>query len=191
MRQAPLEPAHLVRRAQGGSPPPRALRDQEEVRLRRVLEKATGFEARRDRALIELLLTSGIRIGSAIALDIEDLDLRDGFAELREMKGGRGMTVQIPKETRTLLADYLGDRMTGPVFADKNGRRLSARHVQRRFRQCRERAGIPARASLHSLRHRFAQRLYGETRDLLAVRRALGHRSITSTMVYAELATAR
>lgn len=68
---------------------------------------------------------------------------------------------------------------------------MSARHVQRRFIGWLQRAGITRRASPHTLRHTFATNLYQKTGDILLVKDALHHRSITSTLVYARTDEAR
>src|SRR5262249_54202575 len=71
-------PARLIRRAMCAPPPPRAFTDDERGRLMMTLREARGFEAERDNALIDLLLSTGIRLGSCIALDVGDVDLRVG-----------------------------------------------------------------------------------------------------------------
>ena len=73
----------------------------------------------------------------------------------------------------------------------KDGKRIGSRHAQRRFRMWREKAGISTTATPHSCRHRFAMQLYERTGDVLLVRRALGHRSISSTLVYARASEER
>jgi integrase/recombinase XerC len=71
-------PARLLRRARCAPPPPKALRDDEQKRLLAVLDAANGVEAQRDRVLVMLLLHTGVRIGSALALDIADIDFANG-----------------------------------------------------------------------------------------------------------------
>ncbi len=79
----------------------------------------------------------------------------------------------------------MADRSPGPLFTSKGGQRISRRQAQRRFTRWLEKAGVTRSASPHSLRHRFALALYGRTGDVLLVKEALHHRSITSTLVYA------
>ncbi len=179
-----LNPARLVRRALCGEGPPRALTEAEEVRLLAVLAAAEGPEERRDAVLFRLLLRAGLRLGSALGLDVGDLDLVEGTATVRA-KGGRVERVFLPAATRDELAEFLGDRRTGPVFASQAGRRLCPRHVQRRFGQVRARARLPVGVTPHSLRHSFGTALLNRTGDIELVRRALTHRSVTSTQIYA------
>jgi len=185
------DPAKMIRRAVCSPPPPRELRPHEEEKLRAVLEAAEGPEAERDRVLFELMLGTGIRLSSALALDVGDLDLEEGVVLLRTMKRGGQQHVFLPDRIRDLLATFLGGRRQGPVFGSKQGVRISGRHAQRRFRAWREKAGVSASVTPHTLRHGFAMRLYDRTSDLLLVRAALGHRSITSTMIYAHVGSDR
>ncbi len=124
-------------------------------------------------------------LGSAVALDVEDLDLDAGEARPQCCKGDGRQTVLLPRGLCEHLRDYLGDRTAGPLFMGREGARISIRHVQRRVALWLERAGVNRRATVHSLRHRFAIRLYQRTGDIYLVQQALGHRSIASTTVYA------
>ena len=155
------------------------------------LRTADGAEAERDRVLIELMLATGVRLSSALALAVEDVDLERGTLLLREVKGGRQERVILGAQARQLLRDFLADRTSGPVFRAKAGTRITARQAQRRFRHWREKAGIQESVTPHSLRHAFAMRLYEATGDLPLVKAALGHRSIASTLVYADADTGR
>ena len=104
------------------------------------------------------------------------------------------MTTTIPTsidDVQTLLRQYLLGRGAGALFAGRSGRRMSTRHAARRFAMWRSRAGITPAASPHSLRHAFGQELYDRTGDIALVQRALMHRSIASTLVYARAGDAR
>lgn len=182
---AKANPARLVRRAICEGPPPRALSGAEQERLLNVLAEAKGFEAERDNALFHLMLATGIRIGSALGLHVEDVDLERGELILRKMKGARIEKLFLGRAIRDHFAEFVKGRRMGALFAGIGGDGLSARHVQRRLRLWCERAGIRRRVSPHALRHTFAISLYRRTRDLLLVQQALRHRSIVSTTVYA------
>jgi site-specific recombinase XerC len=136
-----------------------------------------------------LLLGTGIRIGSAIALDIEDLDLDHGELTLRTTKGNRPTTSVLPAAIAEKLKAFLGTRTTGSVFM-ANGHRVSIRHVQRRIAHWLHAAQITGR-STHALRHTFATKVYQSTGDLQVTQAALGHASIASTVVYARVDRAR
>jgi site-specific recombinase XerC len=180
-------PARLVRRAMCAPPPPRAFTDDERDRLLATLRGARGFEAERDRAIVGLLLASGIRLGSCIALDVEDVDLTAGELRLKSTKGNRPERVFLAKGIAEHLRLWLGARNAGPLFTDRRGRRLSPRHVHRRFKGWLRAAGISRSASPHTCRHSMAVDLLNRTGNLAIVQAALRHRSITSTMVYAKV----
>jgi len=184
-------PARLVKRAVCGTPPPKALNDSDERRLIGAFKEAATPEDRRDVALFTLMLLSGLRIGSALNLDVQDIDFERSEIRLRHAKGDREDLVYINKATRKMLQDYLGERSTGPVFLTIQGRRPSSRHIERRFRMWLQRAGITRRLTPHGLRHSFGCRLYARTGDLYLVQRAMTHRSIASTTVYARVPESR
>ncbi len=182
--------ARLVRRAHCGPPPPRGLTDEEQGRLMATLAMADGPEARRDHALFHLMLATGIRLGSALALDVGDVDLDTGEVRVRHAKWGREQTAYLGGEVVGVLREFLGDRTGGPLFATRPGRRLSHRQAQRRLGLWLERAAV-RRVGPHALRHSFAADLYRRTGDVLLVKEALGHRSIGSSMVYTQVSASR
>jgi len=184
-------PARLIRRALCGTPPPRALSDAEAGRLLVALAAGVGPVAKRDHALFALMLGSGIRLGSALALETRDVDLERGELALRKTKGDVPTSVPLSRAVREHLRSYLKGRADGPLFTGRNGRTLGARHVQRRLAIWCRKAGVERRISPHDLRHSFAIRLYRQTRDLLLVQQALRHRSIASTTVYARIDESR
>jgi len=176
----------LIRRARCSSPPPRGLSEAEQERLLAVLDKAEGWEARRDRVLVRLLLGTGIRLGSALAIEVRDVDLEAGEILLRETKGDRPATTYLSQELRDLLREHITGAEGGPLFSTASQRGpITVRQARRRIRQWFDRASVHRGASPHSLRHTFAQQLYDQTRDVLLVKQAMQHRSIGSTLVYA------
>jgi site-specific recombinase XerC len=177
-------PARLVRRARTRPPTPKGVSAADGQRLLAELERATTAVERRDRVLFTLMLRTGLRLGSVIGLDVEDLDLEAGELVVRSLKGGGDDTVVVPTDMIGPLAEHIGERRSGPLFVATHGRRLGARHVRRRLEQWAERAGIAA-THPHALRHAFALRLYEKTGDVLLTARALCHRSVTSTQIYA------
>lgn len=185
----PANPARLLRRARCAPPPPKALHPDEQQRLLDVLAAATGPEAARDQMLVQLLLYTGIRIGSALALDVPDVDLAHGDIALHTTKGDRPTTAILPTAVADKLRMFLGGRADGPVFLAAD-RRVSMRHTQRRLAAWLRKAGIRGR-SAHSLRHSYAMRIYGSTGDILLTQAAMGHASIASTVVYAKADRAR
>jgi site-specific recombinase XerD len=180
------DPSLLLRLARTGVAPPRGISEQERQRLFAAMAASRSRAARRDEMLFGLLLASGIRIGSALGLDVGDLDVEDGALVLRTVKGGRRQRAFVPREVMVRLATFVGNRTTGAVFCGLGQRRLGARQAHRRLAEWCRRARIHRAISPHALRHSFALGLYERTGDVLLVQGALGHRSIVSTAVYAQ-----
>jgi site-specific recombinase XerC len=180
------DPARLVRRAICGSRPPRALTGDERERLLATLAADQTSEAARDHALFHLMLATGIRLSAAVGLDVEDLDLPARELTIHT-KGDRTERVFLGKAITEHLRGYVADRRSGPLFTAGGGRRVSGRHVHRRFGEWLKKAGIRRSLSPHSMRHHFATALYERTGNVLLVKAALHHRSIASTLVYAHV----
>jgi integrase/recombinase XerC len=180
---ARMNAARLVRRAVCSPAPPRGLSDEEVARLEAIMAGARSDSANRDRVLVHLLLATGIRLGSAIALDIDDVNLDGCELRLRTMKrsqpGRAFLNARVAAQLRALIAD----RTLGPVFVSQAGTRLCRRSVQRRIVTWLRAAGARG-VSTHSLRHAFAMRIYRQTGDVLLVKEALGHRAVASSLVY-------
>jgi len=176
-------PARLIQLANCAPPPPRGLTEDEQERLLAAFRCVEGLHVLRDRALFTLLLRTGLRTGSALALNVGDVDLEAGEVRVRHVKGGRGQVVFIGQDVAAVLSDHIGERLEGPLFGSCSGRRLSSRQVQRRFALWLARACIRP-VGPHALRHSFAMSLYSRTGDVLVVKEALGHRSVMSTVAY-------
>jgi len=185
------DPTRLTRRAICGRSKPRALSESEKERLLGALGQGEGPEAERDHVLFCLMLSTGIRLGSALGLDVKDVDLERGEMRLNTTKGNRPEKVYLSKGIRDHLEQYISEQPTVALFTGRNGNRISKRHVQRRFSQWLEKAEIIRTASVHCLRHTFASHLYRRTGDIFLVKEALRHRSIASTLVYAQLQESR
>ncbi|MCK6446180.1 MAG: tyrosine-type recombinase/integrase [Planctomycetes bacterium] len=177
-------PARMIRRAICSPPPPKTLTDDEIERLLATIARDRTPEGKRDHALFALMAWTGIRLSSAIGVDVEDVDLGRAELRLRQVKGDRTERVLLGPKTVALLSVYLGERRTGPAFPAIHGGHVGRRQAARRLELWLERAGLQHRGA-HALRHSFATRLYRQTGDVLLVKTALGHRSVESTLVYA------
>ena len=182
---APANPAAVIKRAMCGSPPPRSLSGADQEKLLATLSAAEGHEALRDHLLFHLMLATGIRLQSALGLEATDFDLDHGELTLPVTKGNRPEVVFLGEGIREHLRRYMAASCSNLLFAARNGCSLTSRHVERRFAEWLQKAGITKPASPHWLRHSFATDLYRRTGDILLVKEALGHRSISSTLVYA------
>jgi integrase/recombinase XerC len=185
-------PATTLRVRNLRRPAPDVLAQADQERLVAAMKDSDDPLAMRDRALVELMLGTGIRLGEAVGLDADDVDLDTGQITIQPKGGGRD-TRYLPRRLRTVLRRYLRWRAErnghGPaLFITAHGARVGSRQVQRRLAQWIEHAGIGGRLSAHSLRHTLAVRLLGQTGNLRLVQRALGHASIASTVRYAAVA---
>jgi len=190
-------PARLIRSSPAAVKEPGILTAAEIKRLRVALDRGNSPLATRDRLIFELLLGTGIRLGSLVALNVGDVDLRTGALRIR-LKGGTEGRVFLNPGLRRLLRRYLKENSTQgdcgddtPLFRTNTRRRLGARQIQLRFANRLSEAGIDRPISVHSLRHTFATRLYEKTGDLHLVQQALGHRQITTTEIYAQVSDGR
>jgi integrase/recombinase XerC len=154
---------------------------------------ATGPAALRDRAMFELLYSSGLRVGELVALNAGDgrLDLAQGEVTVTG-KGAKTRTVPVGAQAREALKAWLSARgsLAGngekALFVGARGRRISAAVVAARLRRWAAATGSQ-RVHPHMLRHSFATHLLQSSQDLRAVQEMLGHASISTTQVYTHL----
>ena len=148
----------------------------------------------RDRALVELLYGTGIRVGELVALDVRDLELR--AQEIRVMgKGGKERVVPIPEQARQALAAWLDVRrhaglLSEPLFIslrvrrEEKPRRLAAREARRILGERARRADLGEHVHPHRLRHSYATHLLDMGADLREIQELLGHASLSTTQKY-------
>lgn len=147
------------------------------------------FCAVRDDVILELLLTTGIRIGELVTLDTDDVDLDERRLAIVG-RGERGRLVEIDSPSVCdLLAEYLAIRAgretgTTALFVARSGGRLTIYSIENVFKKYARRAGIRRRVTPHVLRHTMATRLIGMGADLQKVQKILGHASVLSTRIY-------
>lgn len=148
--------------------------------------------ALRDRALYELIYSSGLRLAEAVGLDLSRLDLTEGMVEVLG-KGAKTRQVPVGGKARDALQAWLAVRpaLAAPeepaVFVSRRGRRLSARSVQARLSRLAVLSGVGRPVHPHMLRHSFASHLLESSGDLRAVQELLGHADIATTQVYTHL----
>ncbi len=178
-------PARLVKRAKTGAPPPRTIPVENLGKLFRALAGAETVAERRDHAMFTVLRHTGIRVGALVGLQVEDVDLGGQAISIRS-KGDVEQVLPVSDEVAAALRDAMGNRLSGPVFTNADGIFLTTRHVARRLAQWCDRCEI-SRISPHRFRHSFATNLYQRTGDIRLTQSALGHRSVASTIVYAQV----
>ncbi|MCP2625215.1 site-specific tyrosine recombinase XerD [Mycolicibacterium smegmatis] len=146
----------------------------------------------RNRALLELLYSTGARISEAVGLDVDDVDTQ-ARAVLLHGKGGKQRLVPIGRPAVSALDAYLvrgrpdlarRGRGTPAIFLNARGGRLSRQSAWQVLQDSAERAGIASAVSPHTLRHSFATHLLDGGADVRVVQELLGHASVTTTQIY-------
>lgn len=167
--------------------------------IERLIElPAVDLLGRRDRAILEVLYGTGLRISELVSLDVDDADITDGAVTVRAGKGNKSRVVPMGRQARTALGDYLA--VTRPelatrrparaggghagLFLNARGGRLSRQGCWKILKGYARTAGIEARVSPHSLRHSFATHMLDGGADIRVVQELLGHASLATTQVY-------
>jgi tyrosine recombinase XerC len=148
-------------------------------------------QGQRDRALLELLYASGLRVSELVSLDLNQINL--DTSEIRVWgKGSKERVVLMGKPATEALRNYLeqsrpkllGKKKTNAIFLNRYGQRLPERSVQRILADYAAKAGIEKRVHPHILRHTFATHLLDGGADLRVVQELLGHARLSSTQIY-------
>jgi len=156
----------------------------------------------RDRAMFELFYSSGLRLSELAGLDLNDVNLQAGEAQVTG-KGRKTRIVPVGKQALEAISDWLPQRLTlmshrdgipgeardstAALFVSQRGSRLTPRSVQLRLNRWALQAGLGQHVHPHMLRHAFATHVLQSSGDLRAVQEMLGHASISTTQVYTHL----
>jgi integrase/recombinase XerC len=151
---------------------------------------AEAWIAARDAAVLSLLYGCGLRISEALSLTGREADPPSPLRIAG--KGGKTRIVPVIPAVKEAVARYAGLcpfdlEPTAPLFRAKRGGALSARQVQAMMQTLRSRLGLPSSATPHALRHAFATHLLAHGGDLRAIQDLLGHASLSTTQIYAEV----
>lgn len=177
---------------------PKFLTEQDSVKL--VEAPAAGdLLGRRDRAMLEVLYSGGLRVSELVGLNLQDMDLENATITVRG-KGKRERLVPLGEPAVRAIRAWLDVRgrvqsefstERSAVFLNNRGTRLTTRSVARTVGKHLRRAGIATPASPHTLRHTFATHLLDRGADVRTVQEMLGHKSLSSTQVYTHVTTKR
>jgi integrase/recombinase XerC len=161
--------------------------------MARLLElPAGGGLTARDRALMELLYSSGLRLAELVGLDVGDLDLKDRTVRVLG-KGKKERSVPVGRMALAALRAWLKERAALAavdelaLFVGRNGRRLGPRAVQARVDYWAKRQGLGVHVHPHLFRHSFASHLLESGGELRGVQELLGHADISTTQIYTHL----
>ena len=181
-----LGPAQVARENLPGEAP-RALEPEERKRFLRCVERSGSI---RDRAMVMVLLYSGIRVSECAALDVDDVAIsaRKGRLEVRHGKGERRRAIPLNAAARDALAAWLGerDRLTRPseraLFVNRSERRISTRGIGEAIRKLGAEVGLYV--TPHVLRHTCLTMLVRDGSDLVLVAELAGHARLETTRRY-------
>jgi len=169
---------------------PRALSPDEAAQLMRV--EGDDVLAARDKAMLELLYSSGLRLSELTGLAVRDVNLRDATVQVTG-KGSKTRIVPVGRHALEALKAWLPRREgvaaagQAALFVAKSGARLSGRAVAQRVGHWAKRFGLAGKVHPHVLRHSFASHVLQSSGDLRAVQEMLGHASVSTTQVYTHL----
>lgn len=166
----------------------------QEVELLLDQPKCDDLKGYRDKAMLELLYATGIRVSELISLDVSDINIEMGF--IRCNKGSRERMIPIGSIALNALQEYLNksrglliqNNDETALFVNINGGRLTRQGFWKIIKQYKNQAKINKDITPHTLRHSFAAHLLENGADLRSIQEMLGHSDISSTQIYAQLA---
>lgn len=154
----------------------------------------------RDRAILEVLYNTGMRVSELVALNMDDVDFLSEVIHIRG-KGKKERICPIGSSALQAIQNYIefrNRRMSNDsgfdsrvLFANKHGKRLSTRSVRRKMDKYLIEAGLDPEISPHTLRHSFATHMLNNGADLRSVQELLGHQSLSTTQIYTHVTTSR
>lgn len=188
--QLEMDPAEPLLAPRPDQTLPETLHASEVVRLLESIDPAV-FLGRRDRAILELFYSSGLRLSELCKARLEMIDFDDGFLRVTG-KGGKTRIVRVGKKALEAISDYLqnerpalvGKRTSSHVFLSVRGTLLSPDRVRQIVKERAKFAGIDQNIYPHLLRHSFATHLLEGGADLRVIQELLGHSDISTTQIY-------
>lgn len=165
----------------------------QEVELLLEQPKKSDLKGYRDKAMLELLYATGIRVSELISLNVQDVNINMGFIRCRDTRKER--LIPIGKICVNALADYITNAREmiicsdeeDALFVNMSGVRLSRQGFWKLIKQYAQQANITKEITPHTLRHSFAAHLLENGADLQSIKSMLGHADISSTQIYAQL----
>ena len=170
---------------------PKLLDADQTCQLLEIEEK--NIFAIRDKAILELIYSSGLRLSEVISLDVDDIDFIDRILTVIG-KGKKTRNIPVGKYAIRALEDWLKNRQNliksndeKALFVSNRGKRISPRSIQERIKKWAKKQGLLGHVHPHMLRHSFASHILESSGDLRAVQELLGHADISTTQVYTHL----
>ena len=159
-----------------------------------LLEQPSGADPKsiRDKAMLELLYATGLRVSELISLQIGDVNAKIGYIKCRKQKEER--IIPVGKVAMTALENYIGIIRTSVAYPDEtalfvnmSGKRMTRQGFWKILKQYADAAGIEKKITPHTLRHSFAAHLLENGADLQSIQAMLGHSDISSTQIYEKI----
>jgi integrase/recombinase XerC len=181
---------------------PRFLTEPEMTRFLSVSQPTASLAALRDRAILETLYSTGVRVQELSGLNVEDIDFWNGMIQVMG-KGGKQRQIPLGDVASRALRQYLEKKnedpfassgrqlRARPLFTNLKGCRLSTRWIHRVVGQWAVAAGVRGPVSPHTFRHTFATHLLDRGCDLRSVQEMLGHSSLSTTQIYTHVTPER
>jgi tyrosine recombinase XerC len=151
-----------------------------------------NIAGKRDRAILEILYSSGIRVSELVGLNVADVDLFGNIMKVSG-KGKKERLLPIGRKAIAAVKEYLDERKSDvfPVFLNKSGTRLTDRSVRNIVNKYMHQCAVQYQMSPHVFRHSFATHLLNRGADLRAVQELLGHINLSTTQIYTHVTTER
>ncbi|MFH1696590.1 MAG: site-specific tyrosine recombinase/integron integrase [Candidatus Diapherotrites archaeon] len=145
----------------------------------------------RNRLMVEMLYSSGLRVSELVKMRAEDIDLREKMGRVKGGKGGKDRTIILSTEWCRGIKRHLKHKKikSDSLFSKKNGKPLSADTIQRIIRESAEKAGIQKHVTPHSMRHSFATHLLEGGENIRKIQELLGHSNLNTTQIYTTVST--
>ena len=159
---------------------PKALSEKE---LSKFLEVIPEIR-RRDRAIVQLLYTTGLRVSEVSSLNISNIDFEERLIRIESGKGEKDRIVPVNKRTLKILKKYL-EREEGPLFLGNDEERITPEKIRYIFRKYSEKSGV--KCTPHTLRHTFATHMLEQGTDVRVIQNILGHSSLDTTQIYTKV----
>jgi len=167
--------------------------------VRHLLEQTAAKstpEAKRDRAMLELLYASGMRVSELVSLNLDDIDTKGGYIRCFG-KGHKERMIPVYEGIARILEEYIGearprlvhDSEKKAMFVNVRGERLTRQGLWQILKEYAKPAGLENEVTPHTLRHSFATHMLNGGADLRSVQELLGHANISTTQVYTHLTT--
>ncbi len=175
---------------------PDYLEEEEVEKLLNHVPQDENFLVKRDKAILELLYATGMRIAEIVGLNLNDVDLGEAVVKVKG-KRQKERLVPVGSYAVTALREYLIHRQEkacqgeGALFLNRFGRRMSDRALRKRLKLYIDRAKILKDVTPHTLRHSFATHLLNRGADLRSVQELLGHERLSTTQVYTHITPRR